>query len=82
MKADTHPIYRPVLFKDSSTGGMFLTRSTAQSANTAEWTDGKTYPVITLEITSASHPYFTGQNRMVDTQGRIEKFTKRYTRKS
>ncbi|MDX2193918.1 MAG: type B 50S ribosomal protein L31 [Gemmatimonadales bacterium] len=81
MKPNAHPIYRTVLFKDSSSEAGFLVRSTIHTTQTAEWKDGKTYPVINMEITSASHPYFTGQQRMLDTQGRVERFTKRYAKK-
>ncbi len=78
MKRDIHPDYHPVVFQDSSTGTAFLTRSTATSAQTIEWTDGNTYPLIRAEITSDSHPFWTGAQRVVDTAGRVEKFRRRY----
>jgi len=78
MKPGIHPEYRPVVFRDKSADFTFLTRSTAASKTTIEWTDGNTYPVIDVEISSASHPFYTGQARVVDTAGRIEKFTRRY----
>ncbi len=80
MKDAIHPQYHPVVFKDAATGEMILTRSTMSSEKTVEWTDGKTYPVIQLEVTSFSHPFYTGTQRIVDTEGRIERFKKRYTR--
>ena len=78
MKDGIHPEYRPVVFKDTSTGYAFLTRSTIQSDKTVEWEDGNSYPLVTLEISSSSHPFYTGQQRMVDTAGRVERFRKRY----
>jgi len=78
MKDGIHPEYRPVVFKDTSTGYAFLTRSTISSDKTVEWEDGNSYPLVTLEISSSSHPFYTGQQRMVDTAGRVERFRKRY----
>ena len=78
MKDGIHPEYRPVVFKDTSTGYSFLTRSTIKSDKTVEWEDGNSYPLVTLEISSSSHPFYTGQQRMVDTAGRVERFRKRY----
>ncbi len=78
MKDGIHPEYRPVVFKDTSTGYAFLTRSTIRSDKTIEWEDGSSYPLVTLEISSSSHPFYTGQQRMVDTAGRVERFRKRY----
>lgn len=80
MKDAIHPQYHPVVFKDAATGEMILTRSTMSSEKTVEWTDGITYPVVQLEVTSFSHPFYTGTQRIVDTEGRIERFKKRYTR--
>ncbi len=80
MKDGIHPQYHPVVFKDAATGEMILTRSTMSSEKTVEWTDGITYPVVQLEVTSFSHPFYTGTQRIVDTEGRIERFKKRYTR--
>lgn len=78
MKKDIHPEYRDVVFQDTSSGFKFMTRSTMKSSETIKWEDGKEYPVIKVEVTSASHPFFTGQNLLVDTAGRVEKFNKRY----
>lgn len=78
MKPNIHPDYHPVVFRDSSTGKQFLTRSTATSDKTVEWEDGHTYPLLTVDITADSHPFWTGAQRMIDTAGRIEKFNQRY----
>lgn len=78
MKKGIHPDYQPVVFRDASAGFAFLTRSTATSATTVEWEDGRTYPVIDVEISSASHPFWTGSARVMDTAGRVEKFHRRY----
>ncbi|MGC4151781.1 MAG: type B 50S ribosomal protein L31 [Propionicimonas sp.] len=80
MKQGIHPEYRPVVFRDRSADLAFLTRSTATSSRTTEWTDGQTYPVIDVEISAASHPFWTGTSRVVDTAGRVEKFRRRYAR--
>ena len=82
MKKDIHPKnYRPVVFKDMSNDYAFLTRSTAASSETIKWEDGNEYPVIKLEISNTSHPFYTGKNMLVDTAGRIDKFKKRYAKK-
>lgn len=82
MKKELHPSnYRYVVFKDMSNGYAFLSRSTANSKETIQWEDGKEYPVIKLEISSQSHPFFTGKNVLVDTAGRIDKFNKKYAKK-
>jgi large subunit ribosomal protein L31 len=78
MKEGIHPEYRDVVFQDTSSGFKFITRSTMNSGETIKWEDGKDYPVIKVEVTSASHPFFTGKKMMVDTAGRIEKFNKKY----
>lgn len=78
MKEGIHPEYRDVVFQDTSSGFKFITRSTMSSGETIKWEDGKDYPVIKVEVTSASHPFFTGKKMMVDTAGRIEKFNKKY----
>ncbi|TWD80263.1 large subunit ribosomal protein L31 [Kribbella amoyensis] len=78
MKKDIHPDYRSVVFRDKSAGFSFLTGSTRASTETVQWEDGNTYPVVDVEISSASHPFYTGQQRVMDTQGRVEKFKKRY----
>lgn len=79
MKKDIHPKdYRFVVFKDMSNGYTFLTKSTANSKETIEFEDGKEYPLIKLEISNTSHPYFTGKMKLVDTAGRVDKFKSRY----
>lgn len=82
MKPGIHPDYHPVVFQDSSTGNKFLTRSTVTSARETEWEDGNTYPLIVVDVSSESHPFWTGATRVIDTQGRVEKFEKRYGRRS
>lgn len=82
MKTGIHPEeYRFVIFKDMSNGTTFLTRSAAASKEMLKWEDGNEYPVIKLEISNTSHPFFTGQNMLVDTAGRIDKFKKKYAKK-
>ena len=82
MKKDLHPgNYRMVVFKDMSNGHTFLSRSTAASKETIKWEDDKEYPVIKLEISNTSHPFYTGKNVLVDTAGRIDKFKKRYEKR-
>ncbi|GAA1980155.1 type B 50S ribosomal protein L31 [Kitasatospora viridis] len=78
MKPGIHPAYRPVVFRDRVGGLTFLTRSTATSTRTVEWEDGNTYPVVDVEISSASHPFYTGTARVMDTAGRVELFNRRY----
>lgn len=78
MKPDIHPDYHPVVFQDRSTGFTFLTRSTATSRQTIEWTDGQTYPLIAVEISADSHPFWTGKRRVLDQAGQVEKFNRRY----
>ncbi len=79
MKKDIHPNnYRDVIFKDFSCDESFMTRSCAPSKETIQWEDGKEYPLIKLEISSYSHPFFTGKMKFVDTAGRIDKFNKRF----
>lgn len=81
MKKNIHPSnYRYVVFKDVSTDDAFLTRSCMNSRETTTWTDGKEYPLIKLEITAHSHPFFTGKMKFVDTAGRIDKFNKKYAK--
>ena len=82
MKKNIHPEnYRFVVFKDMSNGTTFLGRSTASSRETMKWEDGNEYPVIKLDISSSSHPFYTGRNVLVDTAGRIDKFKRRYEKK-
>ncbi|GAA3056258.1 MULTISPECIES: type B 50S ribosomal protein L31 [Actinomycetes] len=78
MKSDIHPTYGPVIFHDLSSGEKVLTRSTATSEKTMEWEDGNTYPVIDVEISAASHPFYTGKQRIMDSAGRVDKFNKRF----
>ncbi|MEA9983752.1 MULTISPECIES: type B 50S ribosomal protein L31 [Subtercola] len=78
MKTETHPDYLPVVFRDLASGATFLTRSTVTSQKTIEWQDGNTYPVIDVEISSESHPFYTGKQRILDSAGRVEKFNSRY----
>ena len=76
MKKDIHPEnYRPVVFKDMSNGDMFLSRSTCKTTDTVE-----TYPVVKLEISNTSHPFYTGKSKLVDTAGRVDKFMSRYAK--
>lgn len=78
MKADIHPKeYRDVIFEDTSSGARFLVGSTIHTNETAKWDDGKEYPLIKVEISSSSHPFYTGESRSVDTTGRLEKFRAR-----
>jgi len=83
MRKEVHPKgYRFVVFKDMSNGYQFLSRSTAESKETVKWEDGNEYPVVKLEISNTSHPFYTGKNVLVDTAGRIDKFKKRYEKKA
>src|SRR5690606_7054482 len=77
MKTDIHPDYQPVVFRDLGSGETFLTRSTVTSDKTIEL-DGVEYPVIDVEISSASHPFYTGKQRIMDSAGRVEKFNQRF----
>ncbi len=82
MKKNIHPTnYRPVIFKDLSNGYTFLSRSTADSKETTLWEDGKEYPLIKLDISHKSHPFYTGKQMLVDTAGRVDKFNNRYKKK-
>jgi len=78
MKTGIHPEYTAVVFRDLASGKAFLTRSTRSSEKTIEWEDGNTYPVIDVEISSESHPFYTGKQRILDSAGRVEKFNSRY----
>jgi large subunit ribosomal protein L31 len=83
MKKGIHPdSYRLVVFKDMSNGTSFVSRSTAASKETVKWEDGNEYPLVKLEISNTSHPFFTGKSMLVDTAGRIDKFNKRYAKKA
>ncbi len=78
MKSDIHPeSYRPVVFKDSASGFSFLSKSCARTTQTVKWEDGQEYPLVILGISSASHPFYTGQQVFVDTAGRVDKFQQR-----
>ena len=82
MKKGLHPAnYRFVVFKDMSNGTTFLSRSGAQSRETVKWEDGNEYPLVKLEISHTSHPFYTGKMKLVDTAGRIDKFRTRYNKK-
>ena len=82
MKKDIHPDYREVVFHDTSSDYKFLTRSTLKTKDTIKWEDGKEYPLIKVEVSSASHPFFTGKKMFVDTAGRVEKFKNKYQKKA
>ena len=75
---DIHPEYRPVVFRDTASGTMFLTRSTVQTKETVTYEDGNEYPLFDVEISSASHPFYTGKQKLVDTAGRVERFRRKY----
>ena len=81
MKTDIHPAYAPVVFRDLASGATFMTRSTVTSDKTIEWEDGNTYPVVDVEISNVSHPFYTGTARVMDTAGRVERFERRYGKK-
>lgn len=80
MKPGIHPDYHPVVFRDPTADFAYLTRSTATSNDTIEWEDGNTYPVINVDVSSASHPFYTGKQKIMDTAGRVERFNRRYRR--
>lgn len=79
MKHDIHPKYRPVVFQDVSADFSFLTRSTLDAKETIKWEDGHEYPLIRVDISSASHPFFTGKQKFLDTAGRVEKFQRKFS---
>ncbi len=79
MKSNTHPTtYRPVVFQDEQAGFAFLTQSTAQTQDEIKWEDGNTYPLVKIHISSKSHPFFTGEEKIVDTEGRVDRFKARF----
>lgn len=78
MRAQIHPAYGPVVYQDRSTGDAFLTRSTERSNETIAWTDGQTYPLVRIDVTAYSHPFWTGATRVLDAAGQVEKFRRRY----
>ena len=78
MKSNLHPTdYRPVVFSDDVAGFAFLTQSTAQTTETIKWEDGNEYPLVKVHISSASHPFFTGEEKIIDTEGRVDRFKNR-----
>ena len=81
MKTDIHPKYQTVVFKDVSADVSFLSKSTMSSKETVTWEDGNEYPLIKVDISSASHPFYTGKQKLVDTGGRIDRFERRYGRR-
>ncbi|MFC1795985.1 type B 50S ribosomal protein L31 [Pseudomonadota bacterium] len=78
MKAGIHPEYKDVVFQDISSDFSFLTRSTIRSKETTKWEDGNEYPLVKVEISSASHPFYTGKHKVLDSGGRVDRFKKRY----
>jgi large subunit ribosomal protein L31 len=78
MKAGIHPEYREVVFQDMSSDFAILTRSTMGSKETIKWEDGNEYPLIKVEVSSASHPFYTGKHKVLDSGGRVDRFKKRY----
>jgi large subunit ribosomal protein L31 len=79
MKKGIHPEnYRPVVFKDMSIDHAFLVRSSVETGDTIKWEDGNTYPLVKLEISDKSHPFFTGKQKLMDSTGRVDRFNKRY----
>ena len=80
MRPGIHPDYHPIVFRDKSADFAFLTRSTMTSDQTIEWEDGNIYPVVDVDVSGASHPFWTGRGRILDTAGRVEKFERRYGR--
>ena len=81
MKPDIHPNYRPVVFQDVGAEFAFLTKSTIATSETIDWEDGETYPLYKVDISSASHPFYTGTMRIIDTAGRVERFERRFGRR-
>ena len=82
MKKEIHPEYRTVLFHDVSVDKYYLIPSTLETDQTKKWEDGNTYPYCPLDVSSASHPFYTGQNKIIDTGGRVERFKKRFSKKA
>ena len=78
MKAGIHPEYREVVFQDMSSDFAFLTRSTIESKETIKWEDGNEYPLVKVDVSSASHPFYTGKHKVLDSGGRVDRFKKRY----
>jgi large subunit ribosomal protein L31 len=80
MKAGIHPEYKEVVFQDMSSDFAFLTRSTIESKETIKWEDGNEYPLVKVEVSSASHPFYTGKHKVLDSGGRVDRFKKRYAK--
>ena len=78
MKSGIHPEYREVVFQDLSSDFAFLTRSTIETKETIKWEDGEEYPLVKVEVSSASHPFYTGKHKVLDSGGRVDRFKKRY----
>lgn len=78
MKPGIHPNYREVVFQDLASDFAILTRSTVETKDTTKWKDGKEYPLVKVEVSSASHPFYTGKHKVLDSGGRVDKFKKRY----
>lgn len=78
MRKDIHPNYRPVVFKDMGGDFAFLTRSTIKTGDTIEWEDGNEYPLVKLDVSSATHPFYTGKQNLMDATGKVERFRRRY----
>lgn len=79
MKSSIHPpTYRPVVFSDDQAGFAFLTQSTVQTDDTIKWEDGNEYPLVKIHISSKSHPYFTGEEKIIDTEGRVDRFKAKF----
>lgn len=81
MRKDIHPEYKEVVFLDTTSDFKFLTKSTMKSQETIKWEDGNEYPLVKIEVSSASHPFYTGKKIFLDTAGRVEKFNKKYKKK-
>ena len=81
MEIDIHPEYREVLFHDTGVDEYFIINSTLETTETRKWEDGKTYPYYTVEISSSSHPFYTGKQKIIDTGGRVQKFEERFGKK-
>ena len=78
MKAGIHPEYREVVFQDISSDFSILTRSTMKTKDTIKWEDGNEYPLVKVEVSSASHPFYTGKHKILDSGGRVDRFKRRY----
>ena len=80
MKKDIHPNYREVIFHDTSSDFKFMTKSTIETNETMKWEDGNDYPLVKVEVSSASHPFYTGKSKLIDAAGRIDKFKTKYAK--